>query len=43
MYEMLRSLCRRQSRYPFQLIKQYFLFPDDDSDSIEVNYKHMRH
>ena len=42
MYEFLRSIIRKQCRYPFQLFKQFILFSEEDS-SIEVTYKHMRY
>lgn len=28
---------------PFQLFKQFLLFPDEDEDSIEVGYRHMKY
>ena len=41
MYEILASLIRRQTCYPFQQLKQFILFSDDES-SIQVGYKYMR-
>jgi hypothetical protein len=42
-YELLRSLLRKQIRYPFQQLKQFYLFPEDDEASIEVGYKYMHY
>lgn len=38
---VLLALLRRQTRKPFQLLKQFFLFSEDEP-SIEVGYKHSR-
>lgn len=40
-YRVLLTLLRKQTRKPFQLFKQFFLFSEDES-SIEVGYKHSK-
>jgi hypothetical protein len=41
--EVLSDIIGRHLRYPFQLLKQFFLFPEQDEESIQVTYKHMRY
>lgn len=40
-FRVLKGLLRKQTRKPFQLLKQFFLFSEEES-SIEVGYKHSR-
>ena len=39
---MIHAIHKQMSK-PFQLIKSYYLFQDEEESSIEVDYKHMRY
>ena len=42
MYEIMIHAIHKQISKPFQLIKSFYLFQDEES-SISVDYKHMRY
>lgn len=43
MYEMLRSVVRRQVRAPFQLLKQLLVYFSSSESSLEAGSQHLRY